>query len=98
MISVVAKMPVKAEAKEEALKEIKKLMAKVAKEKGTLHYSVNIEQDNPSTLVFMERYKDMQALGTHGSSPYFQEFIGKSASFMAGPMEIVVMDEILSIK
>jgi quinol monooxygenase YgiN len=98
MIAVFAKIPVKPEAKEEAINEIKKLMAKVAKEKGTLHYTVNIDQNNPNTLVFMERYKDMEALGAHGSSPYFQEFMGKSMSFSAGPPEIIVMDEIHSIK
>jgi quinol monooxygenase YgiN len=98
MIAVIAKIPVKPESKEEAIKEIKRLMAKVAKEEGTLHYSVNIDQNNPNTLVFVERYKDVGALGIHGSTPYFQEFMGKSSSFTSGPPEIIVMDEILSIK
>jgi quinol monooxygenase YgiN len=98
MIAVLARIPVKPEAKEEAIKEVKKLMTKVAKEKGTLHYTLNIDENNPNVLVFMERYKDMEALGAHGSSPYFREFMGKSAAFSAGPPEIIVMDEIGSIK
>ncbi|RJP64499.1 MAG: antibiotic biosynthesis monooxygenase [Candidatus Abyssobacteria bacterium SURF_17] len=97
MISVIARIPVKPGTRETALDAVKALMAKVAKEEGTLHYTVNIDQNNPDTLVFMERYKDMAALGFHGSTPYFQEFMQKSGSFVAGPPEIVVLDEIHSI-
>lgn len=97
MIAVIAKIPVKPEAKEEAIKEIKLLMDNVATEEGTLHYTLNIAQNDPDTLVFIERYKDMEALGAHGSTPYFQEFMGKSASFMAGPPDMVVLEEIHSI-
>ena len=97
MIAVVAKVPVKPETKEEAIEEVKKLMAKVAEEEGTLHYTLNIAQNDPNTLVFMERYRDMEALGVHGSTPHFQEFMEKSMAFAAGPPEIVVMDEIHSI-
>jgi quinol monooxygenase YgiN len=97
MIAVIAKIPVKPDAKDEAIEEVKALMAKVAEEEGTLHYTVNIDKNNPDTLVFIERYKDMDALGVHGSTPYFQEFMGKSMSFTAGPPEIVVLDEIHSI-
>ena len=97
MIAVIAKIPVKPEAKEDAIKEIKVLMEGVGKEEGTLHYTLNIAQNDPDTLVFIERYKDMDALGVHGSTPHFQEFMGKSMSFAAGPPDIVVLDEILSI-
>ncbi|MBI4831554.1 MAG: antibiotic biosynthesis monooxygenase [Candidatus Lindowbacteria bacterium] len=98
MIAVIARIPVKPGTKEKALEEVKALMANVAKEEGTLHYTVNIDQNNPDTLVFIERYKDMAALGAHGSTPHFQNFMEKSMSFVAGPPEIVVLDEIHSIK
>ena len=97
MIAVVAKVPIKPEAKDEAIEAVKALMAGVATEEGTLHYTLNIAQNDPNTLVFMERYKDMDALSVHGSTPHFQEFMEKSMSVAAGPPEIVVMDEILSI-
>lgn len=97
MIAVIAKMPVKPESKDDAINEVKNLMAKVAEEEGTLHYTVNVAQGDPNTLVFMERYKDMDALGVHGSTPHFQEFMGKAMNFASGPPEIVVLDEIHSI-
>lgn len=97
MIAVIAKIPVKSEAKDEAIEEIKALMAKVAGEEGTLHYTLNIDKNNPDTLVFIERYKDMEALGAHGATEHFQEFMGKSMNFAAGPPEITVLEEIHSI-
>jgi quinol monooxygenase YgiN len=97
MIAVIAKLPVKPESKDEAIEEIKLLMAKVADEEGTLQYSLNIAQSDPDTLVFIERYKDMEALGVHGSTEHFQEFMGKSAGFFSGPPDIVVLEEITSI-
>lgn len=97
MIAVIAKVPLKSGTREEAIKEVKVLMSKVAEEEGTLHYTLNIDKNNPDTLVFMERYKDLDALSAHGSTPHFQEFMGKAMSFAAGPPEIVTLDEIHSI-
>jgi quinol monooxygenase YgiN len=97
MIAVIAKVPVKPEAREQAIKEVKLLMAQVAKEEGTLHYTLNINPSEPNTLVFMERYKDIDALSAHGSSPYFMDFMGKAMSFASGPPDIITLDEIHSI-
>jgi quinol monooxygenase YgiN len=49
MITVIAKLPIKEGKMEEALTEIKELMAKVAKEEGTVLYSLNSEK---TTLLF----------------------------------------------
>ena len=97
MISVIAKVPVKPESKEEAVAEVKTLMEGVATEEGTLLYTLNVDQNDPNVFVFMERYKDMEALGAHGSTPHFQEFMAKAMNFAAGPPEIITMDEVHSI-
>ena len=97
MIAVIAKVPIKSENKDEAIAEVKVLMSKVAEEEGTLHYTLNIDQNDPDTFVFIERYKDMEALGAHGSTQHFQDFMGKAMSFAAGPPEIITLDEIHSI-
>ncbi len=97
MIAVIAKVPLRPGTRDGAIEEVKGLMAKVAEEQGTLYYTVNIDQNNPDTLVFIERYKDMDALSAHGSTPHFQEFMGKAAAFAAGAPEIVTLDEIHSI-
>ena len=94
MITVIAKMPIKEGKMEEALGQFKELMAKVAKEEGTVLYSLNIEKANPNTLVVVEQYKDKDAFNFHSSTPHFKDFFTKSAVLIGDNPEIVVMKEI----
>jgi len=97
MIAVIAKIPVQPEKKQEALDAVKTLMSHVAKEEGTLFYSVNVSEEDPNTLVMIERYRDRDALDAHGSTPHFKEFMGQAGSFAAGKPEIKVYEEIESV-
>jgi quinol monooxygenase YgiN len=97
MISVLAKMPIKEDKVEEAIQAVKELMIEVAKEEGTLSYTLNRDQKNPNTLVFMERYKDRAAMEAHSATPHFKAFFGKSRDFLAGRPEIILMEELASI-
>ena len=94
MITVIAKLPIKEGKMEEALTEIKELMAKVAKEEGTVLYSHNSEKANPNTLVLVEQYNDKDSFNFHSSTPHFVDFFTKSAAFIGNNPEIVVMKEI----
>jgi quinol monooxygenase YgiN len=94
MITVVAKLPIKEGKMEEVLGELKVLMAEVAKEEGTVLYSLNSEKAKPNTLVLVEQYKDKDAFNFHSSTPHFKEFFTKSAAFIGENPEIVVMREI----
>jgi quinol monooxygenase YgiN len=97
MISVIAKIPIKEGKVEEAIDAFKELMVPVAKEEGTLSYTLNRAQSNPNTLVVMERYQDKAALDIHSSTPYFKAFFAKSREFIGGKPEITVLEEIHSI-
>ncbi len=97
MLAVIAKLPVQPEKKQEALETIKDLMSHVAKEEGTLSYSLNINEQEPDTLVFIEHYRDMDALSAHSSTPHFKEFMKQSMTFAAGKPEITVYNQIHSI-
>ena len=97
MIAVIAKVPIQVEKKEAALAAAKKLIEKVATEEGTLYYTLNMDENNPDTLIFIERYKDMDALAAHGSTPYFKEFMESAMTFAAGKPEINLFKEINSI-
>jgi quinol monooxygenase YgiN len=94
MITVIAKLPIMEGKMEEALGEFKKLMSNVAKEEGTVLYSLNSEKSNPNTLVVVEQYKDENAFQFHTSTSHFKEFFTKSASFAGGKPEIFIMEEI----
>jgi quinol monooxygenase YgiN len=97
MISMVAKIPVKEEKLNEAIEAFKELMKEVAKEEGTLSYTLNVSPKDPFTLVMLERYKDKESLIAHSSTPHFKAFSTKAAEFFAGKMEVMRMDELASI-
>jgi len=94
MITVIAKLPIKEGKMEEALGEFKTLMSKVAKEEGTMLYSLNKEKSKPNTLVVVEQYKDIDAFKFHSSTPHFKEFFSKITPSIDGKPEIVLMEEI----
>ena len=62
MLTVVAKMPIKEGKMDEAVAAFRELIAKVAKEEGTVMYSLNKDKANPNMLVVVEQYKDKAAL------------------------------------
>jgi quinol monooxygenase YgiN len=98
MISVIAKLPIKEGKVEEAITAVKELMVQVAREEGTLMYTLNRDQSNPNTLVIMERYKDKAAFDVHASTPHFKAFFAKSKAFLGGRPEVTLMEEIHSIR
>ena len=97
MISIIAKIPVKEEKLNEAIETFKKLMAEVAKEEGTLSYTMNVSKKDPYTLVILERYKDKESLGAHSSTPHFKAFSAKAGELFAGKTEVTIMEELASI-
>ena len=94
MITVIAKLPIKEGKMDDVLAEFKVLMAEVAKEEGTVLYSLNSEKAKPNTLVLVEQYKDKDAFNFHSSTPHFKDFFTKTAAFIGENPEIVVMKEI----
>ena len=97
MIAVIAKIPIKEEKWEEAIEAFKQLVQEVAKEEGTLFYSLNVSKKEPNTLVVMERYKDKEALGAHSSTPHFNAFFAKAPDLFSGSPEITILNELASI-
>ncbi|MGM0453788.1 MAG: putative quinol monooxygenase [Thermodesulfobacteriota bacterium] len=97
MISVIAKLTLQHGKKQQAMEAIQELMAGVARESGTLHYTVNMDENYPDVLIFMERYRDMEALKAHGATPHFRAFMDKVPDFAEGQPEINVLTELASI-
>ncbi|MDZ7833539.1 MAG: putative quinol monooxygenase [Desulfobacterales bacterium] len=97
MIAVIAKLPVIPEKREAALAAAKELMAGVADEEGTINYSLNIDEQDPDTFIFIERYQDMAALTAHSATPHFKAFMERAAEFAAEAPEIRVLTELESI-
>jgi quinol monooxygenase YgiN len=89
---VVATIKVKEDKIEEAKAFFKKLTAEVvANEPGTLAYVPLQRRDDPTTVVFYEKYESDEALATHS-----RNLAGQAAEFgavLAGAPDIVVLDE-----
>jgi len=98
MLTVIAKMPIKEGKMDEALKEAQELVVEVAKEQGTVLYSLNVEKANPNVLVVVEQYTDKEALNFHSSTPHFNEFFTKISALLGGDPEIKIMKEIARAK
>jgi quinol monooxygenase YgiN len=98
MLTVIAKMPIKEGKMDEALKEAQGLVVEVAKEQGTVLYSLNVEKANPNVLVVVEQYTDKDALNFHSSTPHFKEFFTKISALLGGDPEIKIMKEIARAK
>ena len=94
MVTLIARLPIVEGKMDEALAAFKALMSEVAKEGGTVLYSLNVEKANPNTLVVVEQYKDKESLKFHSSTPYLKEFFEKSASFTRGKSDVAIMEEI----
>jgi len=97
MLGVIAELSIQDGKVDEAIGLIKTLMAEVAKEEGTLGYTMNRDPSNPNVIIIMERYKDKAALDHHSSAAYFTSFLGQIQGILAGKPEIRVMEEIHSI-
>jgi quinol monooxygenase YgiN len=98
MLSVIAKIPIKEEKMTEVLELFKQLMAEVAKEEGTLFYTLNTSKSEPNTLVVMERYRDEAALTAHSASPHLNAFMAQARKLFSDRPEIVFMNELSSIR
>jgi quinol monooxygenase YgiN len=98
MIAVIAKIPIKPGKFDEAVALFKGTMVHIAREEGTLLYTLNRDPSKPDTLVIIERYRDKAALDTHSKTPHFKEFSAKLPEFLAGKPEIVLMEEINAVQ
>jgi quinol monooxygenase YgiN len=93
MPSVIATLKVKEEKLEEAKGFLKQLSADtLAKEPGTLAYTVHQRKDDPTTFVFYEKYESDQALAEHSGN--LKAVGAQFAALLAGAPEIVLLEEV----
>ena len=93
MPSVIATLKVKEDKIEEAKASLKQLAEDcLAKEPGTLIYTVHQRKDDPATFIFYEKYESDAALAEHGSNVKSAGAV--FAAILAGPPDVVILDEI----
>jgi len=85
--------------KEDELKELLlALLDPVSTETGTLEYRIHRALDNPGRFFFYEKYTDRSAIDNHMATPHFKALLGKLDGLIAQPPEIILHEEIGSIR
>jgi quinol monooxygenase YgiN len=94
MVIVIAKLKAKSGEEEKVEKALRDVLPKVREEEGTLLYTLNRAQDDPSTFMVLEKYKDMDAFTYHSSTPYLQELFAVILPLLDGDAAVDLFEEI----
>ncbi len=95
MITIVAKLKVKAGSEATFQAEMEKMIAHVkAAEPGTLTYLLYRATSDPTQFVVYENYADAEAMSAHSSSETMQAFFGAVGGILDGRPEIGIYEEV----
>lgn len=95
MLTVIAKLKVKADKASAFEDEAKKMLAHVrANEPGTLTYSLHRSTGDPTVYCFYETYQDQAAFAAHGGSPAMQQFFGAMGGILDGRPELEMYEDV----
>ena len=97
MLTVIAKIKVKADQAETFEAEAKKMIAHVkANEPGRLSYILHRSTADATTYLFYEVYGDQAAFAQHGGSPAMAAFFGAMQGVLDGRPELEMYEAIAS--
>jgi len=88
MITIIAKSVVKKGMKENFRQTARELIIKSQQEEGCISYNLYEDMDNADVLVFIEEWKDREAIQMHNESKHFKDIIPKLAQLRIGNSEI----------
>lgn len=75
MIKIVSKNLIKEDKVEEFKSLMKELVEKSSAEEGNIHYSLNVNINNPRMFTFIEFWRDQEAIDTHNATEHFQRLV-----------------------
>ena len=97
MLTVVAKLKVKADKADAFEAEARKMIAHVREnEPGTLTYTLHKSTGDAGEYLFYEVYQDQAAFAAHGGSPAMQAFFGAMPGVLDGRPELTMYETIMS--
>ena len=95
MITIVAKLKVKAGSEAAFQAEMEKMIAHVkANEPGTVTYMLYRAAGDPTQFVVYENYTDAEAMSAHSSSEPMMQFFTAVGGLFDGRPEIGVYEEV----
>ena len=97
MIVVTAKIKAKKGSEKGLEAAFRKMVADVESEDGTLMYTLHRSQKDPCVFMFYEKYKDLEALKLHRTTPHFNALMQTTQPMLDGPPEIEMFDELAKL-
>jgi len=92
MISITAIIKSKQENIEEVKNIIHNLVTQTRKEAACIRYDLHTTEN---VFIIWEEWKDQAGLDIHNNQPYLQDFIAKSDSFVAAPIQVYKTVQVL---
>lgn len=89
-VSLIAKLPLKADKKADFLEKFDAMIAAVNDEPGTEIYILNFEQADENIAWIYELYTDADAMGVHSSSAAMADLIGAMGDILDGAPEMIM--------
>jgi len=90
-VSLIAKLPLKADKKDDFIEKFGGMIGAVNDEAGTEIYILNFEQANENIAWVYELYTDADAMATHSSSDAMAALLGALGDILDGAPEMIVL-------
>lgn len=95
MITILAVMKAQTGKETELAQACAQLANEVrTKEEGNLMYIAHVTVNDPTEIIFVEKYKDEQAMADHRHSAHFKEAGSKFKNLIAAPPVIKSLNEL----
>jgi autoinducer 2-degrading protein len=89
MSALVVKIQMKAEFREQFLKEMRAdAIGSEKNEPGCLMFNITHDKANPNILYLFEVYRDDKAVEAHKKMPHFVKWLETTKNWLAAPLEI----------
>ncbi|MBS7231353.1 antibiotic biosynthesis monooxygenase [Flavobacterium psychroterrae] len=92
MISITAIFKSKPENKEQLQSMLNHLVTETRKEAACVRYDLHASEN---IFIIWEEWKDQPGLDIHNNQPYLLDFIAKSKSLVASPIQVYKTAQIL---
>ena len=95
MIKIVAKMPVKAGEVDNFVAAAQEIVEKSRKDAGNHVYTLNVKQDDPQCITFIEFWEDQAAIDAHNATEHFQRIFPQLCALCDGDPIVELYDELI---
>lgn len=94
VIKIVAKMLVREDRVEDFKRTARELVEKSRQDAGNVYYTLNVSEENPRLLAFIECWQDWDAINAHGETEHFTSILPKLGEMCEAALPVERFDEI----